>query len=316
MMEELERSHIDRNSPIWGGSDCDYFSLEAEVNSYWTQYYKIKLNLTDELLYQTPTEKEEIEEHNRLVQALEDGVFGNSQLKTEEYFRELWADVSKVGFEREDSDHCIDTCQTLIQEQVDWWGERADLKKNSALKVPSLVEYHSWDVIWRLCKYHKLVAHPLHNYASKRQEVLKENLPQNAPRIGLKLNLNICQLGDLYEGLKKLELFATEHQNGQFLKAVNSSEHKSIIEPMKFKDDKVLALVIKELRDNQFLEDANKPAYAKWQLFFGINKGYARELVSNFTKLEKQGNDAKTHRSLPQEYFKLKSLFEAIANKK
>ena len=28
MMEELERSHIDRNSPIWGGSDCDYFSLE------------------------------------------------------------------------------------------------------------------------------------------------------------------------------------------------------------------------------------------------------------------------------------------------
>ena len=22
MMGELERSHIDRNSPIWGGSDC------------------------------------------------------------------------------------------------------------------------------------------------------------------------------------------------------------------------------------------------------------------------------------------------------
>ena len=25
MMEELERSHIDRNSPIWGGSECDYY---------------------------------------------------------------------------------------------------------------------------------------------------------------------------------------------------------------------------------------------------------------------------------------------------
>jgi len=48
-------------------------------------------------LYQTPTEKEDIEKHNSLVNQLEDGVFGNTELKTQEYFRELWRDVSKVG---------------------------------------------------------------------------------------------------------------------------------------------------------------------------------------------------------------------------
>ena len=45
----------------------------------------MKLNLTNELLDQTPREKEEIEEHNRLVQTLEDRVFDNTELKTEEY---------------------------------------------------------------------------------------------------------------------------------------------------------------------------------------------------------------------------------------
>ena len=73
------------------------------------------------ILYQTPTEKEEIEEHNRLVQTLEDGVFDNTELKTEEYFRELWRDVSKVGFDLENSNHCIDTCKTLIREE-EWIG--------------------------------------------------------------------------------------------------------------------------------------------------------------------------------------------------
>jgi hypothetical protein len=310
MMEELERPHIDRNSPIWGGSDCDYFSLEAEVNSYWTQYYKIKLNLTDELLYQTPTEKEEIEEHNRLIQALEDGVFDNTELKTEEYFRELWRDVSKVGFDLENSNHCIDTCKTLIREEVEWWEQREDLKEYRALKVPSLVEYHSWDVIWKLCKYHKLVAHPLYNHASKRQSVLKKNLPKNAPRIALKLNLNLEQLADLYQGLKDLKVFAAKHQDGQFLRAVNGSEHTSIIEPMKFKDNKVLSLVIMFLRDNLFID--GDPQYIKWQLFFGINHGRARRLVSDYGKLVKYGRDAQTHRTLPVEYDKIKNLFESV----
>jgi|TARA_B110000285_G_scaffold212574_1_gene256220 hypothetical protein len=44
MMEELE-TDIDRSSPIWGGSDCDYRSLETEVASYWSQFYKNELNL-------------------------------------------------------------------------------------------------------------------------------------------------------------------------------------------------------------------------------------------------------------------------------
>ena len=40
--------------------------------------------------------------------------------------------------------------------------------------------------------------------------------------------------------------------------------------------------------------------------FFGINGGYARKLVSDFGKLQRLGPDAKTHRSLPEDYNKLK----------
>jgi hypothetical protein len=47
MREQIEWSNIDRNSPIWGGSGCDYFSLEVEVNSYWAKYYADKLNLEE-----------------------------------------------------------------------------------------------------------------------------------------------------------------------------------------------------------------------------------------------------------------------------
>ena len=61
MTEELEGTTTDRNSPIWGGSGCNYFSLTSEINSYYTQCYRDKLNITDELLFQIPTEKEDIE---------------------------------------------------------------------------------------------------------------------------------------------------------------------------------------------------------------------------------------------------------------
>ena len=333
MMGELERSHIDRNSPIWGGSDCDYYDLSLEVESYWIGFFKNELNLITEdgLIRPIGIEgkklqvkrkgtifeyrKEEIVEHKRIMAEFEKCYSVNIKEKTEEYFEELWRDVSKVGFDLENSDHCIDTCNTLIREEVEWWDERKDLRRYQALKVPGLLEYHSWDVIWRLCKYHKLVAHPLYNHASKRQSVLKKDLPKNAPRIGLKINLNMKQLGDLYQGLFELELFANEHKSGQFLKAVNGSEHKSIIEPMKFKNNGVLALVIMFLRNYQFIDGAY-PQYSKWQLFFGIEKTYARKLVSDYGKKARLGEEAKTHRTLPQEYDKLKSLFEAIANKK
>ena len=305
MMEKLEWSHIDRDSPIWSGSGCDYFSLSAEVSSYWTQYFK-----------GDPKANKDIEDvEYTFNQTNEERESGATFMKTEEYFRELWRDISKVGFEKEDANHCIETCHTLIREEVEWWDERKDLRRYQALKVPGLLEYHSWDVIWRLCKYHKLVAHPLYNHASKRQSVLKKDLPKNAPRIGLKINLNIKQLGDLYRGLFELEVFANEHKSGQFLKAVNGSEHKSIIEPMKFKNNGVLALVIMFLRNYQFIDGAC-PQYSKWQLFFGIEKTYARKLVSDYGKKARLGEEAKTHRTLPQEYDKLKSLFEAIANKK
>ena len=46
MNEELESTKIDRSSPIWGGSGCNYFSLIAEVNSYWTQFYRNQSGLS------------------------------------------------------------------------------------------------------------------------------------------------------------------------------------------------------------------------------------------------------------------------------
>ena len=49
-MGELERSHIDRNSPIWGGSDCDYYDLSLEVESYWIGFFKNELNLITVIL--------------------------------------------------------------------------------------------------------------------------------------------------------------------------------------------------------------------------------------------------------------------------
>ena len=90
--------------------------------------------------FKIPTEKEDIDKHNVLVQQLEDGVFENIYLKTEEYFRLLWETIKEVGFEEEKSDRCIDTCNTLIREEVEWWKERTDLKKYEALKIPFLVE--------------------------------------------------------------------------------------------------------------------------------------------------------------------------------
>ena len=312
MMEELERSHIDRNSPIWGGSDCDYFSLEAEVNSYWTQYYKIKLNLADELLYQTPTEKEEIEEHNRLIQALEDGVFDNTELKTEEYFRELWRDVSKVGFDLENSNHCIDTCKTLIREEVEWWEQREDLKEYRALKVPSLVEYHSWDVIWKLCKYHKLVAHPLHNFASKVRSDVKKNLFENKPVESIKLNLNNHQFEALYQGLIQLNAFSSEHKDEQFYRALNGSEYTAEVEPIKFTKNNVLCVFIMFCREYRFLENME---YYKWSKYFDISSEYARKLVSDLTQLKNKGVSASTHRTLPPLYDEMESLFESIQKK-
>ena len=299
-MEELERSHIDRNSPIWGGSECDYFSLEAVVNSYWTQYYKIKLNLTDELLYQIPTEKEEIEEHNRLIQALEDGVFDNTELKTEEYFRELWRDVSEVGFEKEDANHCMDTCQTLIQEEVDWWVGRTDLKKFQALKVPVLVEYHSWDIIWRLCKYHKKVAHPLHNYASKRQRVLKEKLPVNKTKKSISLNLQTIQFAELCEGFKRIGALDENVSLSLFKSYLDGSEINSIVAPIKFKNNNYVAVFI-YLCEEYGLQAEKE--YFKWREFFGIETSYAKKQVSSFKN---------NHIGLPSYYKQMEDILKEI----
>lgn len=304
MNDEFEWTNIDRKSPIWGGSGCDYFSLVAEVNSYWTQFYKNQLNITDELLYRTPSEKEDIEKQNNLVKQLEDGVFGNTQMKTEEYFRELWRDVSEVGFDKNDTNHCKETCTTLIREEIEWWRERADLKKYGLLNIPSLVEYHSWDVIWRLCKYHKLVAHPLHNYASKKQSVLKKELPKNTSKKSISLNLETMQFAELCEGFKRIGAIGNDVSLNVFKSYLNGSEVGSLVTPIKFKNNSYTSVFI-YLCEEYGLQAQKE--YFKWKEFFGIEPNYAKKQVSSYRN---------NHIGFPPYYNQMKDILEEIGCKK
>ena len=304
MTEELEGTTINRNSPILGGSGCNYFSLTSEINSYYTQYYRDKLNITDELLFQIPTEKEDIDKHNVLVQQLEDGVFENIYLKTEEYFRLLWETIKEVGFEEEKSDRCIDTCNTLIREEVEWWKERTDLKKYEALKIPFLVEYHSWDVIWKLCKYEKLVAHPLHNYASRRQSVLKKNLPEKTKKKSISLNLETIQFTKLCEGLKRTGAIDNDVSESLFRSYLNGSEFNSVITPIEFKNHSYTSVFI-YLCEEYGLQAQKE--YFKWQEFFGIEPNYAKKQVSSYRN---------NHLGFPPYYNQMRDILEEIGCKK
>lgn len=304
MTEEIEGTTINRNSPIWGGSGCNYFSLTTEINSYYTQYYRDKLNITDELLFQIPTEKDDIEKHNVLAQQLEDGVFENIYLKTEEYFRLLWETLKEVGFEEEKSDRCIDTCNTLIREEVEWWKERTDLKKYKALKIPFLVEYHSWDVIWKLCKYEKLVAHPLHNYASRRQSVLKRNLPEKTTKKSISLYLETIQFTKLCEGLKRTGAIDKDVHESLFRSYLNGSEFNSVIIPIKFKNHSYTSVFI-YLCEEYGLQAQKE--YFKWQEFFGIEPNYAKKQVSSYRN---------NHIGFPPYYNQMRDILEEIGCKK
>lgn len=307
MMEELERSHIDRNSPIWGGSDCDYFPLTHEVNSYWTQFYENKLSLTkeyfDRIKKQPPTGKEEIEKHNSLMEALDESIFGNIQMKTEKYFKKLWRDIGKVGFEKEDTDQCIDTCDTLIREEVEWWKDRTDLIKYQALKVPGLIEYHSWDVIWRLCKYHDLVPHKLHNYASKKQLVLKEKLPENTTKKSISLNLQTMQFTQLCEGFKRIGVIDKSTSLSVFKSYLDGSRFNAVINPIKFKNNSYTAVFI--YLCEEFGLQAKKE-YFKWKEFFGIEQNYAKKQVSSYKN---------NHLGFPSYYHQMREVIEEIGCK-
>lgn len=308
MNEELEWTKIDRNSPIWGGSGCDYFPLEAEINSYWVGFYKDKFKLEeygDGVLFKLrPIEELSVEENNRVFKAFEDGVFGNTQMKTEEYFRELWRDVKEVGFKKEDSDHCIDTCDTLIREEVEWWEERTDLRKYKASKIPLLVEYHSWDVIWKLCKYEKLVAHPLHNYASKRQSILKRELPENTSKRSISLNLETMQFAELCEGFKRIGAIGNDVSLNVFKSYLNGSEINSIITPIKFKNNSYTSVFI-YLCEEYGLQAQKE--YFKWKEFFGIEPNYAKKQVSSYRN---------NHLGFPPYYNQMKDILEEIGCKK
>jgi len=284
MMEEIEWSDIDRSSPIWSGSGCDYFSLSAEVNSYYTLFFKDVRK----------------DRNNAFNQTNEERVSGATFMKTEEYFRVLWRDVSEVGFERDDSDQCIDTCKTLIREEVDWWGERTDLKEYGALKVPSLVEYHSWDMIWRLCKYHKLVAHKLHNYASKKQSVLKKDLPQSRAKKSIPLNLQTIQFAELCEGFKRIGAIDKETSLSVFKSYLDGSEFNTVITPIKFKNSTYVAVFI-YLCEEYGLQAEKE--YFKWREFFGISMTYANKQLSAYRTGEL---------SLPPYYQQMDSILKEI----
>jgi hypothetical protein len=292
MNDEFEWTKIDRNSPIWGGNGCDYFSLESEINSYWTQYFLNKFNLIKLNEYEiVPKEKQS---------KVDDNVYSYTQLKTQEYFRELWRDVSEVGFDKNDTNHCKETCTTLIREEIEWWGERADLKKYGALNILSLVEYHSWDVIWRLCKYHKLVAHPLHNYASKKQSALKKGLPKNTTKKSISLNLRAMQFAELYEGFKRIGVIDSAVSLSVFKSYLNGSEVSSLVTPIRFKNHSYTSVFI-YLCEEYGLQAEKE--YFKWREFFGIETSYAKKQVSSYKN---------NHIGLPSYYKQMEDILIEI----
>jgi hypothetical protein len=301
-MEELELSNIDRNSPIWGGSGCDYFSLEMDVHSYWYQYFKEKLDLETGNKSIRPKNIKQLsfDEYDSVMKEFEDSVYSHTQLKTEEYFRELWRDLSKVGFEKENAEHFIDTCNTLIREEVEWWEERTDLKEYEALNIPSLVEYHSWDVIWRLCKYHKLKTHLIHNYASKRQSVLKKDLPQNKTKKSISLNLQTTQLEGLWRGFKRIGATDENVSLNLFKSYLNGSEVNPVVTPIKLKKDNYVAVFI-YLCEEYGLQAEKE--YFKWREFFGIDTSYAKKQVSSFKN---------NHIGLPSYYKQMEGILIEI----
>ena len=307
MGEKIELSNTDWNSPICGGGGCDYSHLEGEIASYWAKYYADKLNLEEygdgELLNLKPVKKLSVEESNKVFQAFEDGVLGNTQMKTEEYFRKLWSDINKVGFEKEDSNHCIDTCNTLIREEVKWWEERTDLKSYKALKIPLLVEYHSWDIIWRLCKYEKLVAHPLHNHASKKQVTLKKNLPEKTTKRSISLNLETMQFAELCEGFKRIGAIDNATSLSVFKSYLNGSEINSVITPIKFKNHTYTSVFI-YLCEEYGLQAQKE--YFKWKEFFGIDPKYAKKQVSSFKN---------NHLGFPPYYHQMREIIEGLGCK-
>ena len=300
-MEELELSNIDRNSPIFSGSGCDYFSLSDEVNSYWHQYFLNKLNLIEidgyGIVLKEKYRKGDL--YETLI-VLRDNVSSYTQLKTEEYFRELWRDLSKVGFEKENAEHFIDTCNTLIREEVEWWEERTDLKEYEALNIPSLVEYHSWDVIWRLCKYHKLVAHPLHNYASKKQSALKKGFPKNTTKKSIFLNLRTTQFAGLCEGFKRIGAIDSAVDLSVFKSYLNGSEVSSVVTPIKFKNHSYTSVFI-YLCEEYGLQAEKE--YFKWREFFGIETSYAKKQVSSYKN---------NHIGLPSYYKQMEGILIEI----
>ena len=307
MGEQIESSNIDWNSPIWGGGGCDYFHLKGEIATYWTKYYADKLNLEEygdgELLKLKPDKELSVEESNKVFQAFEDGVLENTQMKTEEYFRKLWSDINKVGFEKDDSNHCIDTCNTLIREEVKWWEERTELISYKVLKIPLLVEYHSWDIIWRLCKYEKLVAHPLHNYASKKQSVLKKELPEKTTKRSISLNLETMQFAELCEGFKRIGAIDKSTSLSVFKSYLNGTEVNSVITPIKFKNHTYTSVFI-YLCEEYGLQAQKE--YFKWKEFFGIDPNYAKKQVSSFKN---------NHLGFPPYYHQMREVIEEIGCK-
>ena len=321
MNEEFGSSNADINSPILGGNNCDYYYLKIEVQSYWIEYYKNKLNLKTENGLITPSglegkdeefegvgtikkySKEEEKEYARIMTEFDDGVFSKSQLKTEEYFKELWRNICEVGFEREDRNHCIETCKTLIREEVDWWKEREDLKEHGALKVPLLIEYFSWYVIWKQCKYDKLIVHPLHNYASKKQSVLKKNLPTRKVKKSISLNLQKIQFPELYEGLKRIGAIDKATSLSVFKNYLNGSEINSVVTPIKFKNSSYVSVFI-YLCEEYGLQDQKE--YFKWKEFFGIDPNYAKKQVSSYKN---------NHLGIPPYYHQMREVLEGIGCK-
>ena len=166
-----------------------------------------------------------------------------------------------------------------------------------------MVEYHSWDIIWRQCKYEDLVTHPLHNYASKRQSVLKKELPENTTKKSISLNLQTMQFAELCEGFKRIGAIDKSTSLSVFKSYLNGSEINSVVTPIKFKNHSYTSVFIYLCQE--FGLQAQKE-YFKWKEFFGIDPNYAKKQVSSFKN---------NHLGFPPYYHQMREVIEEIGCK-
>jgi hypothetical protein len=238
---------IDRNRPLFRNDLFDYIELSSSIHKYFTQYFHKTINDN--------------------IREIESSIETYVWLKTEDYFDNLWKDVSKIGFEKENYSYIIDGCTTLIEREIDWWKDR-ELESYKAEKLPSLVKYYSYKYLLAECDYNKHKGHPLHNHCYKEFRKLKR--PPQTPVESIKLNLNNNQIERLCKRLIELNVFVLNPELNILKSYLNGDKIDANLKPIEWKI-KVMGMYLAYSLKLHNLTD--KYEWFKWDYLFSLQGG-------------------------------------------